>query len=177
MSASPITIIGGGIAGLMAALAAAPAPVRLLNPAGLGVGAASAWSQGGLAAAIGDDDSPALHIADTLKAGAGLCDGAAVRRIIEAGPALIEFLLRAGVRFDRDAVENLRRLVVVRENDGTPRALEIVDGAYIGLHARPLDRRNDVADALINRVERHLNSFILKTSISYDQSYTQFEYN
>ncbi len=109
MSAPPITIIGGGLAGLMAALAAAPAPVRLLNPAGPGHGAASAWSQGGLAAAIGDDDSPDLHIADTMAAGAGLCDGAAVRRIVEAGPALIEFLVGAGVRFDRDAAQNLAR--------------------------------------------------------------------
>jgi len=107
MTPPPITIIGGGLAGLMAALAAAPAPVRLLNPTRFGDGAASAWSQGGLAAAIGEDDSPALHIADTLAAGAGLCDGAAVRRIIEAGPGLIELLLRSGVRFDRDAAQAL----------------------------------------------------------------------
>jgi len=107
MTPPPITIIGGGLAGLMAALAAAPAPVRLLNPIGPGDGAASAWSQGGLAAAVGEDDSPALHIADTLAAGAGLCDGAAVRRIIEAGPGLIELLLRSGVRFDRDAAQAL----------------------------------------------------------------------
>jgi len=109
MSPAPITIIGGGLAGLMAALAAAPAPVRLLNPAAPGKGAASAWSQGGLAAAIGADDSPDLHIADTIAAGAGLCDGAAVRRIVEAGPALIEYLLGCGVRFDRDAAQTLAR--------------------------------------------------------------------
>ena len=109
MTQVPITIIGGGLAGLMAALAAAPAPVRLLNPAKLGDGAARAWSQGGLAAAISKDDSPALHIADTMAAGAGLCDKAAVRRIIEAGPALVDFLLRSGVRFDRDAAQNLAR--------------------------------------------------------------------
>jgi L-aspartate oxidase len=109
MTQAPITIVGGGLAGLMAALAAAPAPVRLLNPAGFGNGAASAWSQGGLAAAIGEDDSPALHIADTIAAGAGLCDGAAVRRIIEAGPALIDFLVRSGVRFDRDAAQTFAR--------------------------------------------------------------------
>src|SRR6202453_5084585 len=109
MTQAPITIVGGGLAGLMAALAAAPAPVRLLNPAGLGNGAASAWSQGGLAAAIGEDDSPALHIADTSAAGAGLCDGAAVRRIVEAGPALLDFLVRSGVRFDRDAAQTLAR--------------------------------------------------------------------
>jgi L-aspartate oxidase len=100
-------IIGGGIAGLMAALAAAPAPVLLLNAGGLGSQAASAWSQGGLAAAVGAEDDTALHVADTLKAGAGLCDPAAVRRIIGAGPALVETLLRLGVRFDRDAAGRL----------------------------------------------------------------------
>jgi len=100
-------IIGGGIAGLMAALAAAPAPVILLNPSPLGKDAASAWSQGGLAAAIGKDDSPELHIADTLKAGAGLCHLTAVSRIIQSGPALIETLLDYGVRFDRTEAGNL----------------------------------------------------------------------
>jgi L-aspartate oxidase len=102
-------IIGGGIAGLMAALAAAPAPVLLLNEGGLGAQAASAWSQGGLAAAIAADDGTALHIADTLKAGAGLCDRAAVARIIGTGPALVESLLRLGVRFDRDPAGRLAR--------------------------------------------------------------------
>jgi L-aspartate oxidase len=102
-------IIGGGIAGLMAALAAAPRPVLLLNSGRLGSNAASSWSQGGIAAAIGDDDSPALHIADTLSAGAGLCDRQAVTRIIESGPRIIETLLDLGVRFDRDAEGNLAR--------------------------------------------------------------------
>jgi L-aspartate oxidase len=95
-------IIGGGVAGLMAALAAAPRKVTLLNPAALGTGAASAMSQGGLAAAVSADDSVALHVADTLAAGAGLCDRAAVERICGAGPQLVETLLRLGVRFDRD---------------------------------------------------------------------------
>src|ERR1700733_8343897 len=107
MTQTPITIIGGGLAGLMAALAAAPAPVRLLNPIGFGQGAASAWSQGGLSAAIGEDDSPALHIVDTIAAGAGLCDGAAARRIIEASTAVFPSFLRPAVRFDRDAGQNL----------------------------------------------------------------------
>jgi L-aspartate oxidase len=97
-----IVIIGGGIAGLMAALEAAPASVLLLNAGGLGTQAASAWSQGGLAAAVGAEDSTELHVADTLNAGAGLCDKAAVRRIIGAAPELVEKLLSLGVRFDRD---------------------------------------------------------------------------
>ncbi len=95
-------IIGGGIAGLMAALAAAPAPVVLLNPVAPGEGAASVWSQGGLAAAVGADDSPALHIRDTLKAGAGLCAPQMVAEIIAAGPGLVDTMLGYGVRFDTD---------------------------------------------------------------------------
>jgi L-aspartate oxidase len=96
-------IIGGGVAGLMAALAAAPQKVTLLNPGPLGAGAASAMSQGGLAAAMGATDDVALHVADTLAAGAGLCERQAVERIIGAGPKLVETLLRLGVKFDRDA--------------------------------------------------------------------------
>jgi L-aspartate oxidase len=97
-----IVIIGGGLAGLMAALEAAPAPVIVLDPAG-SQGAASMMSQGGLAAPIGAGDSIASHIADTHAAGAGLCEPEAVHRIISAAPAFVETLLRYGVRFDRDA--------------------------------------------------------------------------
>ncbi len=100
--ACPI-IIGAGLAGLMAALHLAPEPVLVLAAAPLGEQAASAWAQGGLAAAIGDDDSTALHLADTLAAGDGLCDPAVARRIVEAGPALVAELAALGARFDRDA--------------------------------------------------------------------------
>jgi len=96
-------IIGGGLAGLMAALHLARQKVIVLTRAPLGAEAASAWAQGGLAAAIGADDSTDLHLADTLAAGDGLCDAQVARRIIEAGPALIDELCRLGARFDRDA--------------------------------------------------------------------------
>ena len=96
-------IIGAGLAGLMAALHLAPEPVLVLSAAPLGEQAASGWAQGGLAAAIGDDDSTELHLADTLAAGAGLCDAAVARRIVEAGPALVDELAGLGARFDRDA--------------------------------------------------------------------------
>ncbi|OYV36045.1 MAG: L-aspartate oxidase [Acidocella sp. 20-61-6] len=137
-------IIGGGIAGLMAALAAAPAPVLLLNPSGLGEGAASAWSQGGLAAAIGADDSVDLHIADTLKAGAGLCDETAVAQIIQAGPKLIETLLAYGVRFDRDAAQNLARGLEaahvrarILHANGDQTGAEIMRALIAAAHATP----------------------------------------
>jgi L-aspartate oxidase len=96
-------IIGAGLAGLMAALHMAPEPVLVLAKAPLGEQAASAWAQGGLAAAIGDDDSTELHLADTLAAGDGLCDPVVARRIIEAAPALVEEFAALGARFDRDA--------------------------------------------------------------------------
>src|SRR6185295_19052496 len=80
-------IIGGGAAGLMTALHLTPEPVVLLSKSPLGAEASSMWAQGGLAAAVGEDDDPALHLQDTLAAGAGLCDEAAARRIIEAAPA------------------------------------------------------------------------------------------
>lgn len=94
-------IIGAGVAGLMAALAAAPSPVTLIDPAPLGAGHAASWlSQGGVAAAIAKNDDVSLHIKDTLAAGAGLCDKAAVERIISAGPWVVEKLLSLGVKFD-----------------------------------------------------------------------------
>jgi L-aspartate oxidase len=96
-------VIGAGLAGLMTALHLAPRPVVVLSPAPLGREAASGWAQGGLAAAVGDDDSPDLHLADTLAAGDGIVDAAVARRIVEAAPALVDELAALGVAFDRDA--------------------------------------------------------------------------
>src|ERR1700752_3349191 len=95
-------IIGGGLAGLAAALALSPLPIIFLNKAALGSGASSSLVQGGVAASLGLDDSIELHLADTLKAGDGLCDEAAARAILAAAPAAIENLIRRGVAFDRD---------------------------------------------------------------------------
>jgi L-aspartate oxidase len=101
MTDTPV-IIGAGLAGLMAALHM-PGPSVVLSRAPLGEQAASGWAQGGLAAAIGADDSCDLHLADTLAAGDGLCDPVVARAIIEAGPGLVEELVRLGARFDRRA--------------------------------------------------------------------------
>src|SRR5579872_4919445 len=101
-------IIGSGLAGLITALHLAPQPVVLLTKARLGGETSSALAQGGIAAAVGPDDAPALHIADTLAAGDGLCERAAVERIVRAGPTAIEDLARYGVNFDRDAQGALR---------------------------------------------------------------------
>ncbi|NDR58880.1 L-aspartate oxidase [Aliiruegeria sabulilitoris] len=98
-----VAIIGGGIAGLMAALTLAPQPVVLISRADLGEESSSNWAQGGIAASLGPDDSADLHLADTLEAGAGLCDAAIAAGILkEAGEAIAE-LEGHGVRFDRQA--------------------------------------------------------------------------
>lgn len=96
-------IVGGGLAGMMTALYLAPQPVILISKARLGDESSSMLAQGGIAASVGADDDVALHVADTLKAGDGLCDAFVVERILHAAPHAIDDLARFGVVFDRDA--------------------------------------------------------------------------
>ncbi|MEO1136086.1 MAG: L-aspartate oxidase [Pseudomonadota bacterium] len=103
MTRSDILIIGAGVAGLYTALKMAPRPVTVITARPLGKGGATPWAQGGLAAAIGDDDTPNLHFADTMQAGAGLVDPEAASLLVDGGPAAVEDLVRYGVQFDRDA--------------------------------------------------------------------------
>lgn len=96
-------IVGGGIAGLRAALSLAPAGrVLILTKAGT-TESNTGYAQGGIAAAVGPDDSPALHLKDTLEAGAGLCDESAVRVLVEEGPRYVRELIEWGARFAGDA--------------------------------------------------------------------------
>ncbi len=95
-------VVGAGIAGLMAALKLAPMRVALLCKTPLGEGSATDWAQGGIAAALGIDDSPQLHARDTQRAGAGLSDQHVVAILTDDAPARIEELLELGAAFDRD---------------------------------------------------------------------------
>lgn len=96
-----VLIIGSGAAGLSAALAIPPQyRVGLITKDDLKQ-SASGWAQGGMAAAIAQEDSPLLHGEDTLKAGAGLCDPASVEFLVEQAPTQVERLLAMGVAFDR----------------------------------------------------------------------------
>ena len=94
-------VVGSGAAGLTAALELAPARVAVVTKGLLGLGGSSAAAQGGIAAAVGTGDTPALHAADTLAAGAGLADPAIVDLLTEEGPGRVMRLLVAGAAFDR----------------------------------------------------------------------------
>ena len=87
-----VLIVGSGLAGLSAALHLAPTHrVAVLTKRSMNDGA-SAWAQGGIAAVLANDDSFEAHIQDTLIAGAGLCDLAATRFVVENAPAAIAWL-------------------------------------------------------------------------------------
>lgn len=103
LSAGSVLVVGAGLAGLFLALKLAPRPVTVLSPATVGNGASSAWAQGGLAAALAPEDSPQLHAADTVAAGAGLTDPVVAQLIAEEGPARVRDLIQLGVPFDRKA--------------------------------------------------------------------------
>ena len=96
-----VLVVGAGAAGLYTALCL-PTFLRvgLITKETVSL-SASDWAQGGIAAAVAPEDSPQLHIEDTLKAGAGLCDIAAVKFLAEQAPSCIQSLVNLGVAFDR----------------------------------------------------------------------------
>jgi len=96
-------IVGGGIAGLRAAIALAPAGKVSVLTKDEPTESNTGYAQGGIAAAVGDEDSAELHAADTIRAGDGLCDRDAVQVLVEEGPVYVRELLEWGARFDRDA--------------------------------------------------------------------------
>jgi L-aspartate oxidase len=101
-----VVVVGSGIAGVTAALsthAALPDSNILLITKSLLDDGSTRWAQGGIAAALGPGDTPEQHLADTLAAGAGLCDVAAVRALVTDGPQAVRRLMALGARFDSDA--------------------------------------------------------------------------
>ena len=98
-----VLVIGAGLAGLAAALSAAPRKALVLTPAPLAGVSASAWAQGGIAAALSAGDDEALHAADTIAAGAGLTDPAMAELLAREGPGAVRWLAGLGAPFDRGA--------------------------------------------------------------------------
>jgi len=117
-----VLVLGGGVAGLSAAIRAArtDARVAVVTKAPLGA-SATQYAQGGVAAVLPHatwqsaepPDSPELHLTDTLVAGAGLCDADAVRVMVEEGPERVQELIEMGARFD--TVDSNGELALTRE--------------------------------------------------------------
>ncbi|WP_053756450.1 MULTISPECIES: L-aspartate oxidase [Streptomyces] len=99
-----VVVVGSGVAGLTAALRCEAAGLRtvVVTKARLDDGS-TRWAQGGIAAALGEGDSPEQHLDDTLVAGAGLCDAEAVRILVTEGPDAVRRLIETGAHFDESA--------------------------------------------------------------------------
>ena len=95
-----LLVVGGGVAGLFSALCAATEADVVLLAKGPLLASTSSLAQGGIAAAVGDDDTPALHAEDTLHTGRGLCRPSAVAALTGEAPARIRDLVELGVEFD-----------------------------------------------------------------------------
>jgi L-aspartate oxidase len=128
-----VVVVGGGAAGLYSALTAAEAgsTVAMVSRKPLPE-SSSFWAQGGLAAAIGSDDSPELHVEDTLAAGRNACRRSAAELLAREAPGVVAELERRGVEFDRDPDGSLslalegghsRRRVVHAGGAGTGRRI------------------------------------------------------
>jgi L-aspartate oxidase len=102
-TSADVVVVGSGIAGLTVALSARAAgwSVLLVTKAQLEAGS-TRWAQGGIAAALGEGDTPDQHLHDTLVAGVGLCDVEAVRVLVTQGPGAVRRLIARGAGFDRD---------------------------------------------------------------------------
>lgn len=132
-------IIGAGLAGLSVALNTAPQPALVLAPVELGAACSSAWAQGGIAAALSDQDSPEAHAQDTLVAGAGINDAAATHALTEMGPGVVHRLSAIGAPFDhnpdgsyvlnREAAHGLARVARVGGDLAGKKILEAVVAA------------------------------------------------
>jgi L-aspartate oxidase len=105
-----VVVVGSGIAGLTAALHVhriLPAARVLVVTKDVLSAGSTQWAQGGIAAALGPGDTPEEHLADTLVAGAGLCDDEAVRTLVTDGPAAVRELIALGTRFDHTGAGQL----------------------------------------------------------------------
>ncbi len=144
-----VAIIGGGIAGLSVALRLPEAMhVALFTKGQLGE-SNTRYAQGGLAVALGADDSPELHFQDTMAAGAGLCDEAAVRILVEQAPAAVSWLMQMGVQFDRAQAGSDAH----RTSDGLLLGREAVHSRWRVLHAGGDATGAEIERALLNALK------------------------
>ena len=149
-----VLIIGSGLAAATLALSLPAGMKVLLVTKKTPEDSSSYWAQGGIAAVMGNDDSFDDHVRDTLVAGAGLCNEAVVRRVVEAAPAALHWLIEQGAPFDReDGGYHL-----TREGGHSRRRI---------LHARDATGRA-VQDILLARVRARGNVTLLSQHIAID---------
>lgn len=150
-----VLIVGAGLAGLFTALKI-KGQATVLSAASLGSGASSTWAQGGIAAALGADDSPELHARDTEIAGAGIVDPKIARLIASEAATRIDDLARLGVPFDRDAKGNF---VLGREAAHSRNRIVRVTGDRAGA---------EIMAALIKQVKEEPRIRILEGLVAFD---------
>ncbi len=138
-----VLVVGAGAAGLYTALCLPEnLQVGLINKNTLPV-SASDWAQGGIAAAIAPEDSAALHVQDTLVAGAGLCDWEAVKFLVEEAPECIDALVKMGVAFDRTGTDLALTLEAAHSRRRVLHSADTTGKAVVStLTAKVLSRKN-----------------------------------
>jgi L-aspartate oxidase len=139
-----LLVIGGGAAGLYSALCLpTPLKVGLITKDTLSL-SASDWAQGGIAAAIAPDDRPELHIADTLNAGAGLCELEAVTLLVHQARHCIETLIEMGVAFDRQGGELAMTLEAAHSRKRVLHAADTTGRAVVNTLAEQVLKRPNI---------------------------------
>ncbi len=142
---SDVLVIGGGLAGLVAAITAARQQKVLLLSKSARSQSSSAWAQGGIAAALSPEDSPKIHLEDTLQVGCGLADERAAEILVNSAPHAIELLTSLGVPFERNADETLN---LGREGGHSRRRI---------VHARGGSTGEAIMSALYGQIEKNFN--------------------
>jgi len=156
---SDFLVIGSGIAGLSFAIRAADHGSVIVLTKGQPIESNTAWAQGGIASVLPEglrekDDSIESHVADTLDAGAGLCDEDAVRTILSEGAQTIEELIECGTDFDRDG----ERFALGKEGGHSHRRI---------LHAKDTTGK-EIAESLLQTAAKHPNITLLDEHFAID---------
>src|SRR3989440_527670 len=151
-------VIGSGIAGLTFALKAARQGSVAVITKRKGADTNTAWAQGGVACVTSDEDSFALHVRDTLDAGAGLCDEEVVRTMVSEGPARIQELIGLGLRFDEREVSGHRELDLGKEGGHSKRRV---------LHVRDVTGKQ-IENTLLRELGRQSHVQLLENHMAVD---------
>lgn len=139
-----VVVVGSGAAGLYGALCLPNSlKVALITKDQLNTGA-SDWAQGGIAAAISPDDSPQLHLEDTLKAGAGLCDRDAVEFLVKKAADSIKSLVEMGVAFDRNQSKLSMTLEAAHSRPRVLHAADTTGRAIVATLAQQVLQRDNI---------------------------------